>query len=119
MLAPFLDRMITRDIKKRFTAAQALEFLNEIIASVTASQLSIPEDEDPYARDTGDCEGYDRWKGLPADFQAKWNAYREPIGIPFSWKVLRALRGIRWLPEPLIPDIRRFIFKTKSYLRRN
>ncbi|KAF5317565.1 hypothetical protein D9619_013218 [Psilocybe cf. subviscida] len=119
MLAPFLDRMITRNIGKRFTALQALEFLNNIIASAAETQLSIQEDEDPSARKTGNYEVHDRWKGLPKDFQEKWDAYREPMGIPFSWKLLRALRGIRWLPEPLIPDIRRLTFKTKTYLKRN
>lgn len=111
MLAPFLDRMITRHIEKRFTAAQALEFVNDIIANASEAQLSIPEDEDPDARETGHYEIYDRWRGLPTDFQEKWRAYREPIGIPFSWKMLRALRRIRWLPEPLIPRIRRFTSK--------
>lgn len=119
MLAPFLDRMITRRIQKRFTAAQALQFLNDIIADSSEVQLSILEDEDPDARETGHYEVYDRWKGLPTDFQEKWRTYREPIGIPLSWKMLRTVRGIRWLPEPLIPQIRRFTFKTKTFLQKD
>lgn len=119
MLAPFLDRMVTRDIKKRFTAAQALEFLNSIVATATQAQLSIQEDEDRYARKTGYYEIHDRWKGLPKDFQERWGAYREPVGIPLSWKLLRTLRDMHWIPEPLIPAVRRFTFKTKNYLMKS
>lgn len=110
MLAPFLDRMITRDATKRSTAAEALEFLDNIIQNATEAQLLIPEDPNSYA---GHYETYDRWKGLPADFQEKWAAYREPVGIPFSWKILRAIRESRWLPESLIPNFRRLILKSK------
>lgn len=112
MLAPFLDRMIARDVRKRFTAAEALEFLNNVIQNANEAQLSISQDADSFV---GHYETYDRWKGLPQDFQVKWAAYREPVGIPLSWKMLRAIRESCWLPESLILNLRRLILKNRSY----
>ena len=42
MLAPLLDMMTTRDIARRFTAAQALRFVEDIRRPLTAAQLATP-----------------------------------------------------------------------------
>lgn len=115
MLAPFLDRMIARDVNKRFTAAEALEFLNNIIQTSTEAQLSITQEPDSFV---GHYEVYNRWNSLPIDFQEKWAAYREPVGIPLSWKLLRAIRESCWLPESLIPNIRRLNLTISHFLKR-
>lgn len=116
LLAPFLDRMVTKNLQRRFTAAEGLRFVERIILESKESQLSTSEYRDPeYGLFT--FETYDRWKSLPADFQMKWSAYREPVGIPFSSKILRAIVASVWLPEFLIPKIRKMTFKVLSIPR--
>lgn len=86
LLAPFLDRMITRDMEKRFTAPQARSFLEMLRSSLSVTQLNsvIPRATPRSA------EKYNRWIGLPEDFIREWSSYRE---APTPWWV-RALRRI-------------------------
>ena len=109
ILAPFLDRMVTRNVTKRFTAEQALQFFeNVVLTEVTEDQLNIPRHRK--RRNTA-YEFYDRWAGLSDEFKARWAEYREPLGIPFSWKVIRYFLAIEWLPSMMIPNTRLFFFK--------
>jgi hypothetical protein len=86
MLAPFLDRMITRDIRKRFTASEALRFLEErVLPSLSPQELDAhPTESVKYV----DPEEYDRWAGLDPEFVEAWSTYRLPR-LPWQTKVLR------------------------------
>ncbi|KAF7760597.1 hypothetical protein Agabi119p4_11273 [Agaricus bisporus var. burnettii] len=84
MLAPFLDRMVTRNIPLRFNAAQALQFFEAILPEVSEEVLNSVYHEKAKASDYE----WDRWEGLPPDFIKKWESHREPP-VPFSTTVLR------------------------------
>ncbi|KJA20119.1 hypothetical protein HYPSUDRAFT_110385, partial [Hypholoma sublateritium FD-334 SS-4] len=65
--APLLDGMTTRCIARRFTATQALRFVDDIRRALTAAQLGSP----------GRLYfAYDRWAHLPRAFQAAWAGHR-------------------------------------------
>lgn len=71
MIAPLFDRMMTANVKLRFTAREALEFLNNIEAQLSESQRRAkPELLSRNWRETGI-----RWKGLPEDFAKQWASY--------------------------------------------
>ncbi|KAF8067476.1 hypothetical protein FPV67DRAFT_1492148 [Lyophyllum atratum] len=90
MLAPLFDRMITRNIPQRSTAAEALLFFEEqVYPETTESQLEeIPvlHSHDKFRP----FDFYDRWEGLDPSFVEKWAAFREP---PVPWRI-RVLRFI-------------------------
>ncbi|KAH7902869.1 hypothetical protein BJ138DRAFT_1168786, partial [Hygrophoropsis aurantiaca] len=90
MLAPFLDRMITRDLSQRFTAPDALRFFeHEVLPSVTPTQFSArPATADRSLRP----EWYDRWVGLDPQFARTWAEYRLPR---LEWST----RLLRWICE--------------------
>ncbi|KAF8174269.1 other/AgaK1 protein kinase [Pholiota molesta] len=108
MLAPLLDKMTTRDIGNRFTAAEALHFFEQMRADLTEDQLNMKEDPKPEWHTPYDK--YDRWSYLPADFQRKWAAYRQPP-TPLMTKILRAICYSEYLPSYFIPSIRLFFFR--------
>ena len=75
MLAPFFDKMVTEDIKSRFTARRAFEFLQGIDVSLTDEQRN-----GTFTR-LGGIQWLTvgaRWKGLPDDFVKKWSSYASP-----------------------------------------
>ncbi|KAF8526772.1 hypothetical protein JB92DRAFT_3227442 [Gautieria morchelliformis] len=65
MFAPLMDRMTTRDISRRFTASQALEFLESFASELTLEQLEFPA---PPWNHGHPYDKYDRWAGLPDTF---------------------------------------------------
>ncbi|RDB18101.1 hypothetical protein Hypma_000978 [Hypsizygus marmoreus] len=85
MLAPFLDMMITRDIPKRFTAPQALQFLEDICASITPAQFNVAY---PPVQRVNE-EKYDRWRHLPSSFVQQWSTHRAPTNISYFTRFLR------------------------------
>jgi len=89
MLAPFLDGMVTPDIEARFTAGEALTFLENFRSRLGAEMLAQRPIQRPNANlvPFGD---WDRWAGLPDDFVRQWSAYRIP---PPSYH-LRLLRMV-------------------------
>ena len=89
MLAPFLDGMVTPDIEARFTAAEALAFLENFRRQRDAKVLAQRPIQRPNA-DYVPYDHWDRWAGLPGDFVREWSAYRIP---PPSYR-LRLLRMI-------------------------
>jgi hypothetical protein len=109
MLAPFLDRMTTRNIPLRFSASEALQFFENFVPG-------IPDE----VKDLGFQRGskvlydqWDRWEGLPPDFIEKWKEYREPP-IPYSTSVLRWICSF----EPMryiVPALRLFFFRVFSF----
>lgn len=74
MLAPLLDGMLTPDIKKRFTAAEALSFLETFRSQLDSETLA----QQPIAQSLVLWKYWDRWKGLPNEFVRQWDAYRIP-----------------------------------------
>ncbi|XP_006455020.1 hypothetical protein AGABI2DRAFT_180241 [Agaricus bisporus var. bisporus H97] len=93
MLAPFLDRMVTRNIPLRFNASEALQFFEAILPEIPESVMNAVYHEKTKASDYE----WDRWEGLPPDFIKKWEEYREPP-VPFSTTVLRWIYSFGRMP---------------------
>jgi len=83
MLVSLMNGMVTRLINARFTAAEALAFLESFPAHQDAHVLSHP-----VKPQSGDWRTFDRWAGLPADFVDWWSAHRDPP-ITFSFSLYR------------------------------
>ncbi|EKM82205.1 hypothetical protein AGABI1DRAFT_26052, partial [Agaricus bisporus var. burnettii JB137-S8] len=84
LLAPFLDRMVTRHVPSRFNAVEALQFFEALVADTPGKVMNLEYPSSPGAM----FDTWDRWEGLPPDFTKKWEDYREPP-MPFSTCVLR------------------------------
>ncbi|KAF8481432.1 kinase-like domain-containing protein [Gautieria morchelliformis] len=76
MFAPLMDRMTTRDLSRRLTASQALDFLESFASELTQEQLQLPAL--PWNPRNPHYEDYDRWEGLPDKFMKDWGHFREP-----------------------------------------
>ncbi|KAF7760598.1 hypothetical protein Agabi119p4_11274 [Agaricus bisporus var. burnettii] len=100
MLAPFLDRMVTRNIPLRFNALEALQFFEAILPEIPESVMNAVYHEKTKPSDYE----WDRWEGLPPEFVQKWVAYREP-SVPFSTTVLRWIYSFERMPYILPVDI--------------
>lgn len=107
MLAPFLDRMVTRDIGTRFSAAQALEFFEEMVSNLDATQLAVVPAPLSSMSMTWTYDEYDRWAGLSEDFVKRWGHLREPP-IPTKIKLLRFICQYRWAAS-MIRFVRRTV----------
>lgn len=102
MLAPLMDGMITRDIKARFTAAEALAFLESFRVNLDPEVLTRRPTE--ASNTLWNC--WDRWAGLPKDFVDQWSADRDPpptysfrllqkiCGYDFGWRTVTRLREV-------------------------
>ncbi|EKM77481.1 hypothetical protein AGABI1DRAFT_130182 [Agaricus bisporus var. burnettii JB137-S8] len=85
MLAPFLDRMVTRNIPLRFNALEALQFFEAILPEIPESVMNAVYHEKTKPSDYE----WDRWEGLPPEFVQKWmdilvreNALHSPCRTP-------------------------------------
>ncbi|KAG6825788.1 hypothetical protein H0H92_002441, partial [Tricholoma furcatifolium] len=106
MLAPLFDKMLTRDIPRRFTAQQALDFLeNEVYPRTTPTQLKI--EPEPRTVSTPD-----RWAGLDPAFLKEWERYREPP-MPLTTRFLRVICDYDWVYSTIA-----FFRKTVHLIRR-
>lgn len=126
MLAPLLDRMITRDKYKRFTAPEAFRFFQDMSSKPDVARghgMDVRLDDlvgfAPANREH--YEDYDRWEGLPESFVDEYDPeYREP---PLSWRI-RVLRSVCRSPVGFwfvlmirrVVDAMRFLF---GYLTRS
>ncbi|KIM49863.1 hypothetical protein M413DRAFT_438986 [Hebeloma cylindrosporum] len=75
LLAPLIDGMVTSCVPYRFTAQEALDFLDAAQSEMTREQLEeIPgiRPQTPYA-----YYEVDRWSGIPSSAIEKWDRYRE------------------------------------------
>ncbi|KAF7763570.1 hypothetical protein Agabi119p4_8107 [Agaricus bisporus var. burnettii] len=108
MLAPFLDRMTTRNIPKRFTAAEALEFFEVFLPKIPTTDLHARYARDPEARESY-YDVYDRWKDLPPDFIEEWKDYKEPR-IPLRTILLRWLCSFERMAF-IVPAVRLFFYR--------
>ncbi|KAJ3506405.1 hypothetical protein NLJ89_g6885 [Agrocybe chaxingu] len=102
LLAPLLDGMTTRNIPRRFTASEALEFLEARLSEVPDKHLQQPF---LAASQSGMYDRYDRWQHVPPDFAQKWAMYREPR-LPVMTRFLRWLCSFEAMLH-VIPFIRR------------
>jgi hypothetical protein len=105
MLAPFLDKMVTRNIPLRFSATEALQFFETFL-------LEIPENVMNHVLPKKSVvSGYewDRWEGLPLEFIKRWESYREPP-LPLSTSVLRWICSFQRMMF-IVPAVRRFFFR--------
>ncbi|PFH49990.1 hypothetical protein AMATHDRAFT_146278, partial [Amanita thiersii Skay4041] len=77
LLAPLIDKMVTLDIDRRFTASQALEFFLRLRSEMSEEELKkrIPRDRPDV---TAGWDEFRRWDSLPCGFIQRWAAYREP-----------------------------------------
>lgn len=88
MLAPLLDGMVARDPVTRFTAAEALAFLDDFHMRYTADDkhdiLQQRPRELERLLEARPKEPEDRWAGLSDDFVRRWSGFRDP---PVPWRV--------------------------------
>lgn len=77
MMARLFDMMVTSDVSRRFTAAEALHFFQHaLLPGMSDEQLAMaPPPLSPYRVVTFED---DRWAGLPSEFVAKWGEHRAP-----------------------------------------
>ncbi|KAF7327716.1 hypothetical protein MKEN_00351100 [Mycena kentingensis (nom. inval.)] len=88
LLAPFLDKMITRNVASRFTAQSALDFLRFIQQTLTEEELKEPCPHPGYKEQ--DSYMYDRWSALPRHFVQEWQHMREPAPsklVRLGWRL--------------------------------
>ncbi|CAA7265454.1 unnamed protein product [Cyclocybe aegerita] len=87
LLAPLLDRMTTHRLQERFTAEQALRYLEEAYAEITEDELSKEMEPEPMPI----CEdSRDLWVDVPPHLAARWSSHRQPA-LPLRQKFLRWL----------------------------
>ena len=87
MLAPLFDRMLTHDLKRRFTADEALEFFQNEYSELIEQQLNRLTYPHPCEEGTG------FWllgSHTPPHLAEKWACHRTPP-MPLSYLVLRWL----------------------------
>ena len=110
MLAPLFDRMLTHDLKRRFTADEALEFFQKEYSELTEEQLNdfTPPNEGG--------SGSDCWDYIPPHLAEKWACHRTPP-VPLSYPVLRWLCRRRPM-EHVVPWIRWLLFSLVTFPRR-
>ena len=93
MLAPLMDGMTTRDLTRRFTASQALQFFEDFYPQLSNQVL----DTTPPKQSSGGAfyDEVDRWSHLPDDFLRVWSHLREPK-LPLWSKLLRRICEADW-----------------------
>ncbi|KAF9553895.1 hypothetical protein CPC08DRAFT_697238 [Agrocybe pediades] len=100
-LAPFIDMLTTHKLRQRFTASEALAFLEDYCGSLSEEELKKPTPKhDPEYYRLAYYE-HDRWASVPPHLAKKWANYREP---PLSWKtkLLRRLFEYDWMYHPKV-----------------
>ncbi|KAF8526663.1 kinase-like domain-containing protein [Hysterangium stoloniferum] len=97
LLAPLFDRMITSKLEERFTATEALAFLENLQSQLTPEQLNseAPKVDHDCCVGPWDPDLSARWSELPADFVREWSSYRAPS--PSLWtRILRMTVSFSW-----------------------
>ena len=88
-MAPLFDAMTARDLRRRFSAPQALEFFEEMVSQMSRQELETdirgvePQGHVPY-------DEYNRWKDIPISLVRQWTIYREPP-LPWTTIILRRI----------------------------
>ena len=112
MFAPLMDRMTTADLSRRFTAGEALEFLEARASELSQEELEyfVPPPPQDYLAFN---EQVDRWKGLPDEFIKTWGHFREPK-LSFQMRLLRKICDHDW-GLIAVQLVRRIITKLASW----
>ncbi|KAH9477431.1 hypothetical protein JR316_0009644 [Psilocybe cubensis] len=105
VLAPLLDMMTTWDLKRRFTAAEALKFFEQSLSEMTQKELEVEISGSIHYEN---YSTYNRWQQMHPALMEKWKVYRTPP-IPWHLKTLRAIYGrSAEYNLHIIPQTRRF-----------
>ncbi|EJF65244.1 hypothetical protein DICSQDRAFT_124494 [Dichomitus squalens LYAD-421 SS1] len=104
-LPALFDKMTTHIVSQRFTAEEALKFLNDSAMDVPQDALEAPLELGMEYGAMFDSEVY--WSRLPPGLQASWTDYRAPP-LPRSFWILN------WLIQ--IPIFRRVIVPGRRFL---
>ena len=86
--------MITRDLSRRFTAPEALGFLESFASDLTQEQLQLPEPSQEVPNRVT-YEQFDRWKGFTEEFIRNWGHFCEPK-LSFQIRLLREICSYPW-----------------------
>ncbi|KIM38156.1 hypothetical protein M413DRAFT_447921 [Hebeloma cylindrosporum] len=93
LLAPLIDGMVTHHVPDRFTAQEALSFLDEAQLEMTPGQL----EERPNLRESITVyDKFDRWSNVPPALVEKWGRYRERSPSYFAIHVIYPLCMRPW-----------------------
>lgn len=69
--------MTAKDISRRFTAHDALQFFETHLEETSPAALAKP-----YQKvETAHFDEYDRWSAIPVELCEKWAEYREPLNV--------------------------------------
>jgi hypothetical protein len=79
--------MTTHVLRKRFTAAEALEFFAGIYGTLSQDQLNAPA---PPMYDPSTRHAINPWAGVPESFAKAWAPYRSP-DVSLATLVLRRI----------------------------
>ena len=113
MFAPLMDRMTTADLSRRFTAGEALEFLEARASELTHEELEYFVPPRTLSQLCLLHEQVDRWKGLPDEFIKTWGHFREPKQS-FQMRLLRKICDYDW-GLIAVQLVRRIIIKLASW----
>lgn len=80
LIVPLVDKMITWKLEERFTAEEALQFVEDHIMNGSAEILNQGLSPRDFTKDliTWDPDSHDKWVNLSPDFIAQWETYRAP-----------------------------------------
>ncbi|KAF4621021.1 hypothetical protein D9613_000107 [Agrocybe pediades] len=108
VLAPLIDMLTTHKLRQRFTAAEALAFLEDHRGSLSEEELNKPTPEHDDESDELAYHKHDRWASVPPHLAKQWADYREP---PVSWKtkLLRRLFEYEWIYVSKAFLVRKFL----------
>ncbi|KAH0586086.1 hypothetical protein H2248_007357 [Termitomyces sp. 'cryptogamus'] len=110
MLAPLFDMMTTRNVSRRFTAAEALAFFEEQVQPLSPGLEKVGYRSRGSPSYPPRYDTFDRWQDLDPDFVEKWAKFRD-APVPFHVRLLRRLceRSWGWHLVNRIRYIARFI----------
>ncbi|KAF4620356.1 hypothetical protein D9613_000110 [Agrocybe pediades] len=116
ILAPLIDMLTTHKLRQRFTASEALAFLEEYSSSLSEEELKKPTPEPDYNYIRQAYYEHDRWASVPPHLAKKWEKYREP---PVSWKtkLLRRLFQYGWVYHLKVILVRKFLARIPKVWR--
>ncbi|KIM38158.1 hypothetical protein M413DRAFT_247120 [Hebeloma cylindrosporum] len=93
-LAPLIDGMVNSHVPARFTAQEALNFLDEAQSEMTGDQLAESPDVTPQF--VLPFDEFDRWSDLPSSLIEKWGRYRECRPSRFATHIIHPLCMRPW-----------------------
>ncbi|OSC99020.1 hypothetical protein PYCCODRAFT_1374017 [Trametes coccinea BRFM310] len=104
LLAPLFDKMTTPLVRQRFTAQEALEFLESIGARLPPDSCTASITLEPDWECQNNATGY--WTKTPPGFSELWSPYKIPspgwyrrllmrlCTLPIGWQIVRIVRAL-------------------------